>query len=140
MKKVFLSLLLAGLFFPALAQKSNLIVFSENGESFQVVLNGILQNAEPETNVLISDLIAPTYKVKIIFEAGIPDLDKTVYFQNGSSQDTYMIKENRKGEYVLRFQNSVPISQAPPPPPALHTWARPHSLSPVHPPDEDHRR
>lgn len=116
MKKVILSILFAGLVFTVFAQKSNLIIFSENGEAFQVVLNGILQNTEPETNVLISDLIAPSYKLKIIFDAEIPDLDKTVYFQNGSSQETYMIKQNRKGEYVLRFQNSVPVAQAPPPP------------------------
>jgi len=116
MKKILLSLILAGILFPVLSQKSNLIIFSENGERFQVVLNGVLQNAEPETNVLITDLIAPSYKVKIVFEAEVPDLDKTIYYQNGSSQDTYMLKVNKKGEFVLRFQNSVPIAQAPPPP------------------------
>jgi len=125
MKKVILSILMAGLLIPAFSQKSNLIIFSENGEGFQVVLNGILQNAEPETNVLISDLIAPSYKLKVIFEAEIPELDKTIYFQNGSSQETYMIKQNRKGEYVLRFQNSVPLAQAPPPPPTqvVHVYS-----------------
>jgi len=125
MKKVFLIILMAGIFNPAFTQESNLIIFSENGEGFQVVLNGILQNAESETNVMISDLIAPSYKLKIIFEDEIPELDKTIYFQNGSSQDTYMIKQNRKGEYVLRFQNSVPIAQAPPPPPTqvVHVYS-----------------
>jgi len=114
MKKVLLSILMAGLMLPAISQKSNLIVFSENGEAFQLVLNGILQNADPETNVMISDLIAPSYKLKVIFEADIPDMNKNIYSQDGSSQDTYMIKQNKKGEYVLRFQNSVPIAQAPP--------------------------
>jgi len=125
MKKVFLIILMAGIFKPAFTQESNLIIFSENGEGFQVVLNGILQNAESETNVMISDLIAPSYKLKIIFEDEIPELDKTIYFQNGSSQDTYMIKQNRKGEYVLRFQNSVPIAQAPPPAPTqvVHVYS-----------------
>ncbi len=125
MKKVIISLILAGLLFPAMAQKSNLIVFSENGEGFQVVLNGVLQNADPETNVLITDLIAPSYKLKIIFEAEIPELDKTLYFQEGSAQYTFMIKQNRKGEYVLRFQNSVPLAQAPPPPPTqvVHVYS-----------------
>lgn len=116
MKKVLFTLLMAGLMLPALSQKSNLIIFSENGEQFQVVLNGVLQNADPETNVMVTDLIAPSYKLKLIFEAEIPDLDKSIYYQNGSSQDTYMVKANKKGEYVLRFQNSVPIAQAPPPP------------------------
>ncbi len=125
MKNIILSLILAGLLIPAIAQRSNLIIFSENGERFQVVLNGVLQNADAETNVLISNLIAPSYKLKIIFQDEIADLDKTIYFQNGSSQDTYALKTNKKGEYVLRFQNSVPIAQAPPPPPAqiVHVYS-----------------
>ena len=116
MKKFLLSLLLAGLLIPAISQSSNLIIFSENAERFQVVLNSVLQNADAETNVMIQDLIAPSYKVKIIFEDEISDLDKTIYFSNGSAQDTYMIKKNRKDVYVIRVQNSVPIAQAPPPP------------------------
>jgi len=99
-----------------LAQNSNMIIFSENGERFQVVLNGVLQNADPETNVLITGLNAPSYKLKVLFENEISDLDKSIYFQEGSAQYTYALKKNRKGEYVLRFQNSVPLAQAPPPP------------------------
>lgn len=117
MKNIFLSILLAGLLLPAISQSSNLIIFSQEGERFQVVLNGVLQNADAETNVMIQDLIAPSYKVKIIFEDDIPELDKTVYFSNGPAQDTYMIKKNKKGAYVMRPQNTVPIAQAPPPPP-----------------------
>lgn len=116
MKKILLSILLAGLLLPVISQNSNLIIFSEEGERFQVVLNGVLQNADAETNVMIQDLIAPSYKVKIIFEDDIPELDKTVYFSNGPAQDTYMIKTNKKGAYVMRPQNTVPIAQAPPPP------------------------
>ena len=99
-------------------QSSNLIIYSENGERFSVVLNGILQNADVETNVLITDLIAPSYQVKILFEdSQISDLTKTIYFNEPSVQATYKIKQNKKGEYVLRFFNSVPIMQAPPRPP-----------------------
>jgi hypothetical protein len=96
-------------------QSSNLILFTENGERFSVVLNGILQNSQPETNVLITDLIAPSYKVKILFaNPNIPDLDKTIYFQETYTQATYRIIQNKKGEYTLRFFNEVPIDQAPP--------------------------
>jgi len=126
MKKILFSILLAGLMLPLLSQGiHNLVIFTEEGERFQVVLNGVLQNAEPETNVMIRDLIAPSYKVKIIFEDQIPDLDKTIYFLEGSSQDTYSIKPNRKGEYVMRPQNSVPLEQAPPPPPnqVVHVYS-----------------
>src|SRR5258706_1040474 len=54
------------------AQTGNLIVFTEGGEKFSLVLNGVLQNASPETNVKVTDLPAspdyPTgYKMKFIF-------------------------------------------------------------------------
>ena len=101
------------------SQRSNLVIFSENGERFQVVLNGILQNAHAETNVLITDLIAPTYKAKIIFaNQKIPALEKTVYLNEPNNQLTLRLKQNRKGKYVLRMFNMVPLAQAPPPPPS----------------------
>ncbi len=96
------------------AQNSNMTLFSENGERFSVILNGILQNASPETNVQITGLPAPSYKVKIIFEnQEIPDLDKTIYFQGSGVEATYRLIQNRKGKYVLRFFNEVPLAQAP---------------------------
>ena len=33
------------------AQNSNAVLFTENGERFQVVLNGVIQNITPATNV-----------------------------------------------------------------------------------------
>jgi hypothetical protein len=66
---------------------------------------------------MIKDLISPSYKVKILFQDEIPDMDKTIYFSEGFTQDTYMIKQNKKGEYVIRMQNTVPIAQAPLPQP-----------------------
>ncbi len=100
--------------------QSNLIIFTENGTSFKVVLNGILQNADFETNVMITDLVAPSYKVKIVFEdATIPDLDKTIYFQEDNEEATYRLVMNKKGDYVLRFFNAIPIAQAPPRPESM---------------------
>jgi hypothetical protein len=119
MKKILFILSLFLLSITAFTQSSNLIVFSENGERFQVVLNGILQNAQAETNVLITDLIAPSYKLKLLFiDANIPDLEKTIYFNDQYSQVTFKLKLNKKGKYVLRMFNSVPLAQAPPRPPS----------------------
>lgn len=121
MKKTLVLFMLLSMGFMAFAQKSNLVIFSENGERFQVVLNGILQNAQAETNVMITDLIAPSYKVKILFEdPGISDLEKTIYFQEMYVQLTMKITLNKKGQYKLRMFNSVPLAQAPPRPPAQH--------------------
>jgi hypothetical protein len=98
-------------------QLTNLIFFTEQGEHFSVVLNGILQNAKPETNIKITGLPAPSYKLKVIFEdPKIPELDKTLMFEQGT-ETTFNIRKNNKGEYVVRFMNQVPINEMPPAPP-----------------------
>lgn len=102
------------------AQFTNLIFFSEQGERFTLILNGIRQNDSPETNIMVADLPAPSYKVKIIFEdKNIPPIDKTLYFSQGT-ETTYNIKKNNKGEYVIRFLNQVPLAEKLPPPPDRH--------------------
>lgn len=92
---------------------TNLVFFSEQGEQFLVVLNGVQQNFNPQTNVKVTDLIQPYYKVKIRFIDGqTPDLDKTINFNPGT-ETTFALKKNKKGEYVLRWLSEVPIAQAP---------------------------
>ena len=99
------------------AQRTNLVFFAEQGERFSVVLNGVLQNDKPETNIKITDLPAPTYKLKIIFEdPKIQELDKTLMYQQGT-ETTFNIKKNNKGVYVCRFLSSVDIDEVSPPPP-----------------------
>jgi hypothetical protein len=108
---LFLSLLSKG-------QMTNLVFFTEQGERFSVVLNGILQNDSPQTNIKITGLPAPTYKLKVIFEdPKIPELDKSLMYQQGT-ETTFNIRKNNKGEYVVRFLNQVPIEEVLPPPPA----------------------
>ncbi len=99
------------------SQENNAIFFSQNGEQFFVIVNGIKQNAEPATNVKVTGLNAPNYKVKIIFNNGLPEIDKNVYFNEMGSEITYQIKQDKKGIYKLRFFSQVPLAQAAPPPP-----------------------
>jgi hypothetical protein len=98
-------------------QASNAILFAENGEKFQVVLNGILQNSTPETNVKLTQLIANNYKCKIIFaDTKLGYVDFNLMFPNPGYEVTWNIKQNKKGEYVVRYVSDVPIAQAPPTP------------------------
>lgn len=96
---------------------SNLIVFAEQGEKFWLVLNGVKQNTDAQTNVKVTGLNAPNYKAKIIFEDNnLPDLDENVYLMNGGEpmwgEYTYNIKKNKQGKYVVRGISAVPIAQA----------------------------
>jgi hypothetical protein len=99
------------------AQSNNAILFTENGEKFQVVLNGILQNATPETNVKMTGLVADAYKARIVFaDTKLGYLDFNMYFNEMGSEVTWNIKQNNKGQYVTRYVSGIPIAQAPPTP------------------------
>lgn len=111
-------ILLLGLACRLGAQNSNLIVFAEQGERFYLILNGLRQNETAETNVKVTGLNAPSYKLKIIFEQpGLPEIDKTIYFPDPEIEVTYVINRNRKGELSLKFMNSVDVPYSPRPNP-----------------------
>jgi len=103
------------LFFPGLklqAQFSNLIIFTQEKEPFTVIMNGIQQNPVAETNVKITGLNAPNCKVKIRFQnQALAEIDKTVYLRP-ETESTHEILRNKKGVYVLRMMNSVPLDEA----------------------------
>jgi hypothetical protein len=97
------------------AQNTNLIFFTEQGERFSVVLNGVMQNVEPQTNIKVTDLPAPNYKLKIIFEdQKLAELDKNLLFNQGT-ETTFCIRKNKNNEYVVRYMNEIPIEEAPRP-------------------------
>ncbi|MBI3501744.1 MAG: DUF4476 domain-containing protein [Bacteroidetes bacterium] len=85
MKKIFL---LLSVFVITIARsQNNLVIFSEQGEPFYLILNGIKQNAKPETNVKVTGIIQPRVTAKIIFADGkTPDLDQKVYFMEGGNE------------------------------------------------------
>lgn len=121
MKKIYTSLVLSVLYLSSFAQNtSNLIIFSEDGLKFYLILNGIRQNDVAVTNVKVIDLNQPYYTAKIIFEdKNQPPIDKkylsvTDPESKGPTEVTYKIKRNNKGTNVMRFYSQVPLSQAVP--------------------------
>ena len=113
MKKILIITIMLLAFATGKAQSSNLIFFTQQGERFSVILNGIRQNPSPETNIKVTDLPAPSYKLKIIFEdRKLGELDKTI-FLNQNIEATYAVRKNNKKVYVVRYMNEVPLAQAP---------------------------
>ena len=96
-------------------QNNNLVIFSENGEKFWVILNGIKQNNSSETNVKVTGLIQPQYKVKVIFEnKNIPDVNQNVFMSDGGNpanmmEFTYSVTKTKKG-YKLRYRSAAPFA------------------------------
>lgn len=99
---------------------SNLVVFSEDGYKFYLILNGIRQNELAQTNVRVMGLNQPYYSTVIIFEdKSHASIDKkNVYVvdvaDNSFMEVTYKIKKNSKGQDILRYFSGVPIAQAMP--------------------------
>lgn len=107
-----LALLLTWIGFKA---QNNLVVFSENGEKFFLIINGIKQNIEAETNVKVTDLIQPNYKVKIVFEEKSKGVvDQNIYFMQGGEpvknhEFVYSVGIKKKGGYKARPVSAVAI-------------------------------
>ena len=113
MKKLIILSFLSLMFAQVNAQLSNVILFTENGERFTAILNGVRQNNEPETNIKITGLNAEFYKLKVIFESSaLGEKNFNLAIELGM-ESTYVIKKNNKGEFVLRFMSSVVMAQAP---------------------------
>ncbi len=118
MKHVIFTLLVAFCGLNAFAQGSNYIFFAEEGEQFFVIINGIRQNEEPQTNVKVENVNAMLLKVKIIFaDKALGEVDKTLPVPEETSELTYNVRKDKKGAYVVRWMGQVPIAQAPPTPP-----------------------
>ena len=104
--------------FASSAQSNNSILFTENGEKFQIILNGILQNSTPQTNVKLTGLNAPNYKCRIMFEdTKLGYLDWNMFFPKMGEEVTWNIKRNSKGKFVTRYVSDVEVVNAPPTPP-----------------------
>lgn len=99
MKKIVLLLAaVAGSLYVA-SQNSNAVFFTENGERFYVVINGLRQNEKPETNVKITGLSPTNYKVKVIFnDKNLGSVDNNIYLEE-YKECTYVIKKKSESEF-----------------------------------------
>ncbi len=114
MKKLFSTLLLCLLFATGtFSQNNNLIVYSQDGYKFSLILNGVLQNPKPSTNVKVTGLNATNYQTKIILENKMPDVNANVYLMwggNATSNTEYSYAlTDVKGQLKLKLKSNEPI-------------------------------
>lgn len=100
------------------AQKASLTFFSQEGERFYVILNGIRQNDKPSANVKVTDLGLPNYKSKIIFEnPALGSIDKNLFVQDADGKFAdlvYNIRKDKKGIYTMRISGFSEVATAAP--------------------------
>lgn len=115
MKKTILlfSLLILFAISKVCSQSATLTVFSQDGEKFWVIMNGIKQNSTPMTNVKVTGLSSPNYRLKIIFEdENITSIDKNVMTRdvdNVLCDQSYVVKKDKKGRFQMRLNSFEPV-------------------------------
>lgn len=122
MKNVFTSLILCCICTCVMAQgTSTLIVFSEDGLPFDLILNGVKQNENHETNIRVEGLTQPYYNVKVLFkEKTLAPLEKkqvmVMDMDGRNAEATYIVKQDKKGRFKLKYYSAIPVESAPPAP------------------------
>jgi hypothetical protein len=93
--------------------QSSVGVFNQEGERFWVIISGIKQNDTPQTNVKITGLTEPNYKIKVIFEnSSLPAIDKMIFTRDvdGNYLSTsYEVAKDKKGEYKLKLSSYAEV-------------------------------
>lgn len=87
-----------------LSAQASAVVFAESGEKFTVYLNGEKKNSAPAVNVKINGLTSDFYQARIDFEdAAFADFSEGNFAVQRGSEVTYIVKRNKKGEFILRW-------------------------------------
>lgn len=78
-------------------------IFSEDGDPFVVVMNGVQQNAQAQTNVKIQNLASAPYKIRVIFQnKELGALNDKINLDYGFHQ-SYVIKLKK----ITSFQKNI---------------------------------
>jgi hypothetical protein len=94
--------------------QNNLVVFTDDGEKFIMYVNSVQLNEMPEANVKAENLSGEGFRIKLAFNnKSIPELTKSIYFEKPGLEYTFVVKKNKKDNYVMRFMSEAPVSQQP---------------------------
>jgi hypothetical protein len=69
-------------------------IFSENGDPFVLIINGLQQNAQAQTNVKIQNLASAAYKIRVIFQNS----------ELGALNDKINLDYSFHQSYVIKFK------------------------------------
>ncbi|MBK9285925.1 MAG: DUF4476 domain-containing protein [Sphingobacteriaceae bacterium] len=95
------------------AQSYNLVIFSEDGDPFYAIVNGVRQNDKPETNIKVTGLTAEALSLRVEFEnAALPKLKQNMMGENGF-EHTIKIRRNKKMELKMQYFGKVALEEAP---------------------------
>lgn len=94
------------------AQTSDLVVFSDDGTKFTLIVDGDIKNAAPTTRVVATGIRTETPVMMVKFEdAAIPAIKQNGYLEMGKEY-TMMVTTNKKGARVLRLTGEAELGTA----------------------------
>ncbi|MCR9173268.1 MAG: DUF4476 domain-containing protein [bacterium] len=92
-------------------RNGEVVIFDNSGYTFHVLLNGVMQNENSESNVRIQGLRASYYNCRVMADDNTFTLDKNIIVKS-DTLITYQIV-NKRGKFKLRFFSEVPLNSAP---------------------------
>ncbi len=109
MARLFSLVSLVLLSFTSFAQTSDLVVFSDDGTKFTLVVDGDVKNAEPASRVVATGIRTETPVMVVKFEdANIAPIKQNGYMEMGKEY-TLMLTTNKKGARVLRMSGEAAL-------------------------------
>jgi hypothetical protein len=110
MKKILFLFVLGVFTLTVTAQKSAIIVFSEDGEAFDLIVNGEKKNDAPSTNVKVLNINEGNYRLVVKFQnAQIANVTQNAMVEPGTEY-TFALKRNKKGVMVMRYFGDAPYN------------------------------
>lgn len=114
---LFALLLISSFSFAQYSPVGHLTIFSEDGDKFQLILNGEVINDTPQSNLRVEDLNQPYYSAKIRFQdKTVGEISKNnlmIADADGNFSDvTYKIKRDRnnRSKAKLNYFSAVPVN------------------------------
>ncbi|MCP9749747.1 DUF4476 domain-containing protein [Ferruginibacter sp. HRS2-29] len=100
-------------------KKANMIFFTPNEEKFYLIVNGIQQNAEPMSNVKITDMSSPmVYNVKVRFDdSKLAVINDKVSLEPGTEKSWSIQAKKKKNagenEFVIKTAGEIDLDETP---------------------------
>lgn len=97
------------------AQHGSIVVFSEDGDKFYLVLNGQRFNETAQTRVEVQDMPENFYKGRVFFENTQMGHVEQTFGVKGGTEVTYIVKKKKDGAMTVRYMTERPLPSTPAP-------------------------
>ena len=89
---------------------NNLVIFSNEGQPFTLIVNGLKENQTPATNVRVQGLDLKSYQVKVIYENHkLKDANTTITFFRTGKECVFGLTKKGKRKHTIDYVSEKEI-------------------------------